>query len=457
MPGGKIQLEAYGIQNNYFNSNPDISYFKIVYKRYTNFSIETIKQYNDNETNAKLGDIIEYTIGRDGDLLSNLYLEIDVNLQFTNNFGADNHIVNYGHNIIDYIELSIGDMTIDKHYGKWLQIYNELNNYNDLGSNGFINKDSNKFGYLYTKYQKLSGTGVHNLSSNSFQSNHLKNGGGSSYYFHNNFLRGRIFIPFQFWFCKNPGLSLPLIALQYHLIKIKLKLNNFKSSFQNTSKKSTLQENYYLNNLGINTQSDLSSLVNDNSIYTLWGDYIFLDKDERINFAMCNHEYLIEQLQYDQQIIPINNGLISNSILDLKFNFPVKELIWTFTNDSFYETHFINSSNLDGEIKLNINNQDRISFENYLYFTKYQTKKINGRGGISNRDSIFLYSFSLQKKNDFQPMGYCNFSGINNISLEINNLQLSISDSTNINCNIYAINYNILRIMNGMGSILYSN
>lgn len=467
MPGGKIQLEAYGKQNDYFNLNPDITFFKIVYKRYTNFSMETIKQYNSDDINYKLGHLMNFNIGRDGDLLTNLYLEVylnlDLNLNSSDNIVNNCILINLGHNIIDYIELNIGDFVIDKHTGSWLQIYNDLSDYNNIGFNGILDNNSDIssiIGVNYSKYQLLSGNGIHKPKLNDYN----QDSGSNTFFYNNNNLTGRFIIPLQFWFCKNSGKALPLIALQYHEVNVKIKLNKMNSLQTSKKTNSTLSDSYHINNLGFNINTSSLSIDADNSNFTLWGDYIFLDKDERNFFALNNHEYLIEQIQFNDNEINFNNSLNSNYYnIELNFKYPVKELIWVFNrNNKLYETEFLTlniNENEDSEINILMNSNDRIGFENINYFTKYQIyKNHNGKGGVLNPNSIFVYSFSLDPEKENQPMGFCNFSGLNQLSLQLKNLKFNdISDEdNNIKINIYAINYNILRIINGMAGLLYS-
>ena len=160
MPGGTLQLLAYNEHNNYLSGNPQITFFKSVYKKHTNFTIETKKQTFTGTIG--LGNIIECKINKyDGDLLSDMYLEVNINLEHDTAVRMkDTSIINYGHNIIDYVEFNIGGETIDRHYGKWLQVWNEINDENDLGYNGisneyttkgFSNKKSKNDGYRISK------------------------------------------------------------------------------------------------------------------------------------------------------------------------------------------------------------------------------------------------------------------------------------------------------------------
>ena len=185
MGGGLMQLVAMGAQDVYLTGNPQITFFKVVYRRHTNFSKEAIKQEFNGSTSSKT-----CTLARNGDLVQEMYL-----------YKAS------GLTVPDSVEVEIGGQKIDKHYSKWLDIYDEL-------------FDNNR---------------------------HLKDAVKDS------------FMPLRFWFNRNPGLALPLIALQYHEVKIVVEGSNADSL-----------------------------LVN----------YLYLDTDERRRFAQVSHEYLIEQVQH---------------------------------------------------------------------------------------------------------------------------------------------------------------
>jgi hypothetical protein len=239
------------------------------------------------------------------------------------------------------------------------------------------------------------------------------------------------FVPLPFWFCRNPGLALPLIALQYHEVKIVLE-HNLKGAFKDDVK------NQYL-----------------------WVDYIYLDTDERRRFAQVSHEYLIEQLQYQ------NWDNTSNSTQRLNFNHPVKELIWCNASAA---NGLVNQSNLQAltscsntKYQLKLNGHDRFAARTIEYFTRQQVYDYHtGSGGLDPsksdadtagvlNDSIAVYSFAL-KPEEHQPSGTCNFSRIDNAQLT------SLDTAPNSgHITIYAVNYNVLRIMSGMGGLAYSN
>ena len=168
-----------------------------------------------------------------------------------------------------------------------------------------------------------------------------------------------------------------------------------------------------------------------------------MDTDERRRFAQVSHEYLIEQIQHESFPSPTN--------MSLNFNHPVKELIWTkaWSRADNTEGRF-GSSSLGGNWKLKLNGHDRFAERDFKYFTRTQIwQHHTGFGGVTQtKDSIAVYSFAL-KPEEHQPSGTCNFSRIDNAQLQGS----AGSDSHEV----YAVNYNVLRIMSGMGGLAYSN
>jgi hypothetical protein len=176
----------------------------------------------------------------------------------------------------------------------------------------------------------------------------------------------------------------------------------------------------------------------------LWADYIYLDTDERRRFAQVSHEYLIEQVQYQSHA--------TSTSFDLNFNHPVKELIWTGGTgtpaaQSGPSTPLAFTTPVTNWL-LKLNGHDRFAKRNTKYFTRQQVHDYHsGHGSINVVDAIAVYSFAL-KPEEHQPSGTCNFS-------RIDNAQLVVDNTTAVN--IYAVNYNVLRIMSGMGGLAYSN
>jgi len=294
-----MQLVAYGAQDIYLTGNPQITFFKVVYRRHTNFSMEAIEQTFNGQ--ADFGRKVTCTISRNGDLIHRVYLQVvlpSVSCDGASSNGGgkyDNKVscsycfrwANYiGHVLIRSVEVEIGGQRIDKHYGDWLNIWNELTQ--EPGKQaGYDNMVGNTV--------SLTGTG-HNVVETT-----------------------TLYIPLQFWFCRNPGLALPLIALQYHEVKINLEFRQKEETYVTSS---TVIE-------CSGTTSGCNVCVPSLEQATLFVDYIYLDTDERRRFAQVSHEYLIEQLQFtgDESVTS------TNVKVKLNFNHPCKELIWVVQRD----------------------------------------------------------------------------------------------------------------------------
>jgi hypothetical protein len=239
-----------------------------------------------------------------------------------------------------------------------------------------------------------------------------------------------LYVPLQFWFNRNPGLALPLIALQYHEVKV---ITTFS------------------------TDAGGGVVVGTSGI-SLWVDYIYLDTDERRRFAQVSHEYLIEQVQY--QSVAAASGAVNET---LNFNHPVKEIIWAGAHPGTGNSTTVSSSSpleitADSTWQIKLNGQDRMAVRPLTYFTRCQVwQHHSGPGGMLPNavhnlcnDSIAVYSFAL-KPEEHQPSGTCNFSRIDNAQL------VNTGTACAVGLNIYAVNYNVLRIMSGMGGLAYSN
>ena len=441
MGGGLMQLVAYGAQDIYLTGNPQITFFKVVYRRHTNFSIEAIQQHFDGDT-SKLyqGGTKSVLISRNGDLIHKMWLECKLT------YGADtitagnpsyiNWTNNTGHALIEECDIEIGGQRMDKHTAQWLDIYNELTDHEESDWIG-LNKHAAKNAYL--------------RSGNLTADDTLK-----------------LYIPFQFWFCRNVGLALPLIALQYHEVKLNIK---FRSIYA------------LLNSDGTNIVDTVTKHIIAAVLYV---DYIYLDTDERRRFAQVSHEYLIEQLQYTTNVAKTN--------LRLRFNHPIKEIIWVMPFNLFEksatiidseasinatspDSHLNDYFNYNAKIDAVDNNAFKETIggqDSYEGFTK-ATIKLNGHTRFKERDAsyfrlcqprqaghkiptkhIYMYSFALNPE-EHQPSGTCNFSRLDNAELSLKVINDSTGDDSNYRLNVYGVNYNVLRIMSGMGGLAYSN
>ncbi len=282
-----MQLVAYGAQDIYLTGNPQITFFKVVYRRYTNFSMEAIEQ-TFNGT-ADFGKKVTCTISRNGDLIHTIFLQVTLpSVQSTENSSYFRWVNYVGHALIKSVEVEIGGQRIDKQYGDWLNIWNELAQQPGL-KEGYDNMVGNTI--------SLTGTGLRGTDATT------------------------LYVPLQFWFCRNVGLSLPLIALQYHEVKINLDFRPKNECYVTTGQQ--------VGNCQLVNSTLDSFCVPSLEAASLYVDYIYLDTDERRRFAQVSHEYLIEQLQFTGDESTVN----TNVKVKLNFNHPCKELIWVVQRD----------------------------------------------------------------------------------------------------------------------------
>lgn len=589
MPNGEMQLIANGAQDIYLTGNPTVTFFKYIYKRHTNFATEYIRQdfekipnFNtENKTKAKC------KINRNGDLISDIYLVYDLpdiysgpkmgisghnTLRFIDgNNDADyfRWINNLGENIINTVELLIDGQLIDSQYGIWMNIWNELTinkskrkSYDMMiGNNSMLNNPS-----LYNGPYK----GKSRLNDNE----ELNNKPTINSY--------RLYIPLPFWFCNNPGLAIPLIALQYNELYVYIEFNQLNDLFTvgnpSVSAEAIFNEDY-LNEYGANyetntTPSDKPNNINLSTTLSTQGysksnlfykyingtqnnnsswkqncyldvNYIFLDKEERRKFANISHEYLITQIQSNHFLLNNNTSESisgSKNTLNLLFNHPVKEIIWVVrrtdvdkrnqwnnytistydynlydTSNNYlqnYENSIINDSNL-----IDIDSYHPIKIFNILNYTQsknagfnsatsiinssinpyydindftnrnsdcfnnmnnimYSAKLIfNGNDRFALKDNNFfnylqpykyhsntpssgvnVYSFALNPE-ELQPSGTCNISRLNSLQLELNTRSINSSNIYDFGYEIFvfALNINVLRIIGGIGGLVFSN
>ena len=336
MGGGLMQLVAYGAQDIYLTGNPQITFFKVVYRRHTNFSMEAIEQ-TWNGTSTADGRCTA-TISRNGDLVHRMYLEV------TADDTATAATANSGSKGITDIELEIGGQKIDKQSGTWMEVWAELTEPNPSGTCATDHTGA----ATATLFQRMSGMGG------------VTDGGTVSDLV--------FFIPLQFWFCRNPGLALPLIALQYHEVKVKITFEDIKELGGCASGAGSYNDGH----------SELTSVnvISADTKFALWCDYIYLDTDERRRFAQVSHEYLIEQLQY--------SSLSGKKKYELNLNHPVKELIWSGPRGVGEDGRVINNGDHPfqmferkkisdaGKFQLKLNGHDRFKARDYKYFTRTQ-------------------------------------------------------------------------------------
>ena len=550
MGGGLMQLVAYGAQDVYLTGSPQITFFKVVYRRHTNFSVEPIPQTFNGASD--FGRTVTCTINRNGDLITNMYVNINLapvtGITTGNDFG---YVRRLGLAIVQHYKIEIGGSKLDEQYGDWLNIWYELSH-----------KTGQERGYARMVGDVSELTTIDTTNKPQYL----------------------MYVPLQFWFNRNNGLALPLIALQYHDVRITI---DFRPAAQ-----------------CVNTVTGATPPVISMNDAQLIIDYVYLDSEERKRFAQASHEYLFEQLQFtgSESLASVNNKY------RLNFNHPSKYLVWAphlhkyntanyyvaysangdweaareryakvmwlatranlagtngnynissstgnlgevvqpgaavwatagtvnidakvtaqavfaldisgttptfaaqidnvvllsnnFTiadlsrgiandltpfgtpsddasefilhNSFLVQDQFNYGNNIDGTdnpcvtAKLQLNGSDRFQERDGYYFNYVQPWQ-----HFSNTpaDGINVYSFAL-KPEDHQPSGTCNFSRIDNATLQLtlgssnfagdstylaNNLGGSNGNSL---LNIYTVNYNVLRVMSGMAGAAYSN
>lgn len=403
MSGGALmELVAYGAQDVYLSGNPQVTFFKQLYKRHTNFAMQSVEAgFNGS---VGFGKRVSLVVPRVGDLMGRVYLQVTLP-EFTSTTGDPETVAwidEVGHFLINNVEIQIGGQVIDKHYGTWLSIWAALT------------VDKNK----EEGYNNM--IGIPRSTPQIIQP------------------ATELYIPLQFSFCRSEGLSIPLIALQYHEVRF------------------TVEFEQFANLLGTNgTATDPITPTLDTA--RLYIDYFFLDTEERRRFAQTSHEYLIEQLQFTgDESLP--NGSFG---VKLNFNHPVKELIWVClsndrVNNEYHVVETIGTTDYNinpvETAKLQFNGHDRFSARLGRYFGEVQPWQHHTN---IPKAGINVYSFALYPELE-QPSGTANFSRIDNSTLSIT-LNTIAKGEDSPYAKIYAVNYNVLRIMSGMGGLAYSN
>jgi len=529
MAGGLMQLVAYGAQDVYLTGNPQITFWKVTYRRHTNFAMESIEQTFNGQ--ADFGRRVTCTISRNGDLAYRTYLqitlpEINQSLAPEGNDVYARWLDFPGEQLISQVEVEIGGQRIDRQYGDWMHIWCQLT----------LSKEQER-GYYKMIGNTTQLTYICDPTFSDVDGPCSADGIRQVCAPRNALPETTLYVPLQFWYCRNPGLALPLIALQYHEVKINLDIRNIEECLWAVTK---------IEGNGIKVNEAYKQSLAAASLFV---DYIFLDTDERRRMAQNPHEYLIEQLQFtgDESV-----GSSSNKI-KLNLNHPCKELIWVvqpdanvdycssiatgsdlnrllgaqpfnytdafdalpnavhafggknavgstpgasgFINPSgMFQDPFANDVTVSGGAtdawrgstniadsgvsdagtfvlaetaldmhcwgenpvvvaKLQLNGQDRFSEREGTYFDLVQPFQHHTRAPDTG---INVYSFALRPE-EHQPSGTCNFSRIDNATLQLVLSNATVSGVSTAKVRVYAVNYNVLRIMSGMGGLAYSN
>jgi len=565
-----MQLVAYGAQDVYLTGNPQITFWKVTYRRYTNFAMESIEQTFNGQ--ADFGRRVTCTISRNGDLAYRTYLQVtfpEINQAMGNhgqtnpkgeaNDGVYARWLDFpGEQLVSQVEVEIGGQRIDRQYGDWMHIWQQLT----------LTAEQQR-GYYKMVGNTTQLTFITDPSFAAVDGPCSVDAPRQVCAPRNALPETTLYVPFQFWYCRNPGLALPLIALQYHEVRINLDLRPIDECLWAVSS---------LNCEKLGTTSPRVRAAYNQSLVaaSLYVDYVFLDTDERRRMAQNPHEYLIEQVQFtgDESV-----GSSSNKI-KLNFNHPCKELIWVVQPDanvdycaslecgqtlynvlgaqpfnytdaidalpnaihafggpdavaatphafidgdglfqdagaidvetvsnswwnapadptsgvpptSYIDPNFGFGSNTTGNpgvvspyiensgvsdagtfvlaetsldmhcwgenpvvtAKLQLNGQDRFSEREGTYFDLVQPYQFHTRAPDTG---INVYSFALRPE-EHQPSGTCNFSRIDNATLQLVLSNATVEGTSTAKVRVYATNYNVLRIMSGMGGLAYSN
>jgi hypothetical protein len=427
MGGGLLQLVAYGAQDAYISGNPQITFWKGLFKRHTNFAMEPFRINFSGQ--VQWGTKQTALIGRHADLLYSTYIEVVLPYDGTNasSYSWNNEQSSLGFNLIRYVELDIGGQIIDRQYGEFLYLWGELTTEDNANA----------------KLKNLLNKPCANAGSTLLQDDGECASDGRKK------LPNVFYIPLGFFFTRNPGAALPLIALQYHEVKINVLWNTPQLIAGNFT-------------TGITTQPPAVQAA-------IYIDYIYLDTEERRRMAQASHEYLVEQTQFNE-----DKGIIgANNRIDLTFNHPVKELIWVVQPTKYTDCNFAAQAGLTRlkpftydvnavfEQWIQINGQDRLDRRYGDYYSRVQPYQHHS-GAFSARGHLgaYCYSFAIRPE-EHQPSGTCNFSRIDTATIVMNMAgDVSIGDKTDAqdwDVRVYAVNYNVLRVMSGMGGLAYSN
>ena len=536
MGGGLMQLVAYGAQDVYLTGNPQITFWKVTYRRHTNFAMESIEQTFNGQ--ADFGRRVTCTLARNGDLAYRTYLQVTLPEISQNQASYARWLDFPGEQMIAQVEVEVGGQRIDRQYGDWMHIWNQLtlSKEQERGYNKMVGNTTQLTYITDPHFANVDGPCDSNAPRQVCAPR-------------NALPETTLYVPFQFWYCRNPGLALPLIALQYHEVRINLDIRPIDECL------------WAVDSLSKASGSDKATKAYNQSLVaaSLYVDYVFLDTDERRRMAQNPHEYLIEQLQFtgDESV-----GSSSNKI-KLNFNHPVKELVWVVQPDQnvdycssleggqlLYKTlgaqpfnytdavdalpnalhafasqdgigtsanayidassglfqdagaqevsisdkkwqqasvaggegGFANDMSTGGVMsgvsdagsfvlaetalnmhcwgenpvvtaKLQLNGQDRFSEREGTYFDLVQPYQHHTR----NPDTgINVYSFALRPE-EHQPSGSCNFSRIDNATLQLVLSNATVEGTKTAKVRVYAPNYNVFRVMSGMGGLAYSN
>lgn len=517
-----MQIVAYGAQDVYLTSNPEITFWKVQYRRHTNFAMESIEQTFNGQAN--FGRRVQCTISRNGDLAYRTYLQVTLPEVGQTDASYARWLDFPGEQLVQMVEVEIGGQRIDRQYGEWMHIWNQLTltSEQEAGYNKMVGQTTQLTYITDPNYAAVDQPCTTDAPRSVCTPR-------------NALPETTLYVPLQFWFCRNPGLALPLIAMQYHEVKINLELRPLDECL------------WAVNDINSNMVKATAAYNKSLVAATLFVDYIFLDTEERRKMAQNPHEYLIEQLQYTGE----ESVGSSSAHIRLNFNHPCKELVWvvqpdvhvdycdslagasstgqlkrvfgaqpfnytdsidalpnalhaynysTDYNDIIVSTgtdanlfadaaalqvsdigsgpgNYLSSDEQSGvsdagafvlaetalgmhcwgqnpvvTAKLQLNGQDRFAEREGTYFDVVQPNQHHTRHPDTG---INVYSFAVRPE-EHQPSGTCNFSRIDNATLQLVLSTPTVENTKTAKVRVYAVNYNVLRVMSGMAGLAYA-
>ena len=427
-----MQLVAYGMQDVYLTGNSQITFFKNLYRRHTNYACEAVEQtFQSNSTS--FGNKLVAVISRNGDLLHRLWLEVSLPAEEA----ATAYVSKLGHALVKSAEVEIGGQRIDKIYGRFTHLWHKLSC-----------KAEKEAGY-----ELMTGNdGPDSVPDSTTQGKARK-----------------LYLPINFWFSKgSAGAALPLIALQYHEVRISIEIADRSDIVRLRADGTAATE-----------AKDMDKMSEQPRLYS---DFFYLDTDERRRFSQMSHEYLIEQLQFtgSEQTSALSASDATPFSTRLNFNHPTKAIYWTteevgasgvnpFYNGKGATEPVTMKDEVDGgtfglkysdynpiaDVQLQLNGHERFSVRDGEYFQLVQPYQHHTR--VPYDHWVGMYSFCLSPE-EHQPSGALNFSRIDNASLKLKFKAKKDGDSDHTRTvYVYAVSYNVLRILSGMGGLAFSN
>lgn len=440
--GGLLQLIAQGKQDVFLTGNPQVTWFKMVYRRYTNFAVESQAIYFDGR--ADFGKRITCIIPRRGDLLGALFLEVTLPEVYLTDGSLAAYVNSIGHALIEEISIDIGEQEIDKQTGEWMEIWSELSVPSGKRNayNAMIGRFDGTFPPPTTYPPDTAAVSLYGTYQYGAQ---------------------KLYIPLQFWFNKNPGLYLPLLAMQYHTVRLNLKLRALNQMVYTAGPLNTNQ------NCATTPQPRVASIID----VKLFGDYIHLDVEERRRFVANSHEYLIEQIQYTPKIsIPADSPTAS---VALEFNHPLREMIFVIQRSAMetYNEWFNYSSvslqeqgasrDILQQAVLQVDGYDRFEIRDAGYFRLVQPYQYHTT--VPTNTFIYTYSFALRPE-ELQPSGSLNASRIDTMKLLVAlrpdpGAAILVGNPNYVpprgksTIRVYTTNHNVMRVVNGFAGLLF--